>query len=128
MKTMTPEERFERIERTLEFLAANQAQLSASAQSQDARIAEQSKLIAANSEHIKELGVLTVRLAGVVEEGLANAGGSLRLAAEGIKSLTQLQSSADERIKALAESQSRTDERLNTLINVVERYFSNGHK
>ncbi len=41
----------------------------------------------------------------------------------------------DERINLLVESQRRTDERLgdlteklNTLVNVVERYFSNGHK
>jgi len=33
-----------------------------------------------------------------------------------------------ERGKALAESGVRTDERLNALMNVVERYFSNGHQ
>jgi hypothetical protein len=40
MTAMTPEERFERIERTLEFLAASQAQLTASIQSHAAMIGE----------------------------------------------------------------------------------------
>jgi hypothetical protein len=111
---MTPEEeRFERIERTLEFLAANQAQLSASSQTQASMIAETARLIAKNSEQIGQLTELTLRIGRIVEEQAHR--------------LDALGRETDQRIKALAESQTRTDDRLNTLINVVERYFSNGH-
>ncbi|HYK88410.1 MAG TPA: hypothetical protein VE398_06550 [Acidobacteriota bacterium] len=96
MTFMTPEERFERIERQLEFLAAGQAQ-------HDARMAEISGQLAVNSGQIGQLSDLTLRIGRIVEEQAR-------------------------RMDALAESQRRTDERLNTLINVVERYFSNGHK
>lgn len=120
---MTPEEkeRFERIERILDFLAANQAQLSAFSQNQDARIAENSKQIAENSKQIAEnskqivqVTDLTLRIGRIVEEQA--------------RRLDDLGRKTDERIKALAESQGRTDERLNALINVVERYYSNGKK
>ena len=36
------------------------------------------------------------------------------------------QQRTDEQFRALAESQRHTDERLSALINVVDRYFSNG--
>ena len=113
MKVMTPEERFERIERSLEFLAASQAQ-------HDARIAENSKLIAQNSGQIAQLTDLTLRIGRIVEEQASR--------------LDDLGRKTDERIKALAESQIRTDEhvrhladRMDAIINIVERYFSNGH-
>jgi len=103
MKTMTPEERFERIERQLEFLAANQA-------NHDARLAENSRLLAENAGQIGQLADLTLRIGRIVEEQARRLDG---LAG---------------RMDELAASQKRTDERLNTLIDVVERYFSDGHK
>ncbi len=111
---MTPEERerWERIEQTKEFLAANQAQLFASSQTHDAQIAE-------NSRQIAQLTELTLRIGRVVEEQAHRSEDSDRR--------------VDERLIALAESQKQTDEhmrdltdRINTLINVVERYFSDG--
>ena len=110
MRTMDPEERFDRFERQQEFLAASQAQ-------HDARMAEISAFLAEtsrrldetahrteeNSANIAQLGDLTLRIGRIVEEQA--------------KQMT-----------VLANSQTRTDERLNALINVVERYFSNGRK
>ncbi len=111
---MTPEERFERIERQLEFLAANQTQLSASV------------------ETLREVAVRhdsqIVQLADVVSSLVRIVEAQGRRTDERINLLEESQRRTDERINLLAESERRTDERLNTLINVVERYFSNGHK
>jgi hypothetical protein len=109
---MTPEEkdRYERIDRVLEFLANNQAQLSvelhklkeitgmhtAQIQAQGKQIEEQGKQIGAQGKQIGELGNLMLRLGHIVEEQ--------------------------------ASAQTRTDERLNALIATVERYLSNGRK
>jgi len=108
MRVMNPEERFERIERQMEFLAANQAENSAQIAANSLQIAknskqieENSKLIEGNSQQITQLTELTLRIGRIVE---VQAG----------------------RMDALAESERRTDERLSALINVVERYFSNG--
>jgi len=114
---MTPEEkeRFERIERIVEFLASNQAQITAASQDHDARIAE-------NTKQIAQLTELTLKIGHIVEiqahrmDELAQRMDGL---AHSIDGLTH-------RMDELAESQRRTDERLNTLINVVERYYSNG--
>jgi chromosome segregation ATPase len=109
MRAMEPEERFERIERQLEFLAASQAQ-------HDARMAEISRVqadnsrqITGNTEHIGQLADLTLRIGRIVEAQATR-----------IDALTG-------RMDELAISQVRTDKRLNTLIQVAERYFSNGH-
>ena len=90
---MTPEERerYDRIDRQLEFVANNVA-------SHDAQITE-------NSKQIGQLVDVMLSLTRVVEE-------------QG--------RSTDERFRELAESQRHTGERLSALINVVERYFSNG--
>ena len=123
---MTPEERdrYDRIDRVLEFLARNQAQrftefdkwkeihvqrfaeldkLSAELNElkevtamHSAQIEAHGKQIEAQGKQIGELGNFALRLGHVVEEQVA--------------------------------AQARTDKRLNTLITVVERYFSNGRK
>jgi len=110
MRAMTPEERFERIARLIEFLAANQAQHAAQMAANSKQIEENRKLIEENSKQIGQVVDLTLRIGRIVEEQ------------------ARRMDDWDERLKALAESQARTDERLNTLINVVERYFSNGHR
>ncbi len=109
MKTMEPEERFERIERQLEFLAASQAQHDARMAEISGVLAENSRKITENTEHIGQLADLTLRIGRIVEEQATR-----------MDALTG-------RMDELAASQVRTDERLNTLIHVVERYFSNGH-
>jgi hypothetical protein len=114
MEPMTPEERerFDRIERLLEFLSASQAKLSTSSRRHDAEILENAKQIAENSQQIAEtsrqiaqLADMTLRIGRVVEE-------------QGRR--------MDERFAHLADAQLRTEERIGALINVVERYFSNG--
>jgi methyl-accepting chemotaxis protein len=107
---MNPEERFERIERLLNFLATNQASHDGKIAENSKQIAENSKQIAENStqiaqntEQIRQLADLTLRIGRIMEQQAS-------------------------RMDALAESQRNTGQRLNALINVVERYFSNGHR
>jgi chromosome segregation ATPase len=121
---MTPEERFERIERTLEFLTANQTQ-------HDARNAEHSKQIGQLTD---QLGLLTSRVGQLTSDVAQLTDVSWRLATI-LEEQTHIneaqQRRADEfdpRLRILLESQARTDQRLNTLINVVERYFSDGRQ
>ena len=66
------------------------------------QIGEISKRTEENSRQIGELTGLTLRIGRIVE---AQA----------------------ERMDQLVEAQRNTDQRLNALINVVERYFSDGH-
>ena len=122
MRTMRPEdeERFQRIERLMEFLAANQAQVSASNQINSEQIAEHSKQIAEHSRQIGQVTDLVLRLGRVVEEQ------GRRMDEQG-RRMEEQDRMLDEKFALLAESQKRTDERLSALINVVERYFSNGH-
>ncbi len=100
MKAMTPEERFDRIERQLEFLANHQAQLSTSLEALRDIVARHDSQIAQHSTQIVQLADIVVSLARVVEE-------------QG---------------RRMEEQGRRTDERLNALINTVERYISNGRK
>lgn len=110
MRAMTPEERFERIERLIEFLAANQAQHAAQMAELSKQNGENQRLIAENSKQITE---------------------NSRLSAENARQIGQVVD-LTLRIGRIVEEQAhRMDdlaERLNTLINVVERYFSNGHR
>jgi hypothetical protein len=108
MRTMDPQERFDRFERQQEFLAASQAQHDARMAEISALLAETARRTEENSAHIAQLGDLTLRIGRIVEEQASR-----------MDKLT-------DRMGELAQSQARTDERLNTLINVVERYFSNG--
>ena len=97
---MTPEERerAERIDRILEFLASNQAELSARqseslsrlekiVESHTQQIESNTRQIESNTQQIAELGRYLLNLAHIVE---------------------------------------RTDERLNSVITMVERRFGNG--
>jgi hypothetical protein len=102
---MTPEEkdRYERIDRVLEFLANNQAQISARQEKFSAELDKLKEItgmhtaqIEAQGEQIGELGSYMLRLGRIIEEQ--------------------------------ASAQARTDERLSALIAVVERYFSDGRK
>jgi hypothetical protein len=118
---MTPEERFERIERsldridrTLEFVAASQAETAARQAEIAARQAEHWKVIERHSEQIADLSVglgelrtLTLRIGRIVE-------------AQG--------EDFNRRLKAMLEAQAQTDQRLNALIHIVERYFTDGER
>lgn len=68
-REMTPEERFERIERTLEFVAGQQAQFFSELQELKALTHTQAERIAMNSEQIHELKELALlherQLAGI---------------------------------------------------------------
>ncbi len=114
MRSMTPEERFDRIERQLEFLTTHQAQLYASLETLRDVSTRLTETAARHDGQIVQLHDVAASLVRIIED---------------------LGRRTDERINLLVESQRRTDERLgdlteklNTLVNVVERYFSNGHK
>ena len=114
---MNPEERFEQIERLLDFLATSQAK-------HDGEIAENSKQIKDNSRQIaensKQIAQNTIQITQNAEQIGQIADLTLR-----IGRIVEQQAS---RMDALAESQRNTEQRLNALMNVVERYFSNGHR
>lgn len=111
---MTPEEqeRYERIEGLMEFLANNQAQLSAQQAQLSAQQAQFSKdldklkgIADTHSTQIVQLADTLLSLARIVEE-------------QGRRT--------EDRFREVAEGQARTDERLNALIAVVDRFFSDG--
>ena len=114
MLTMTPEERFERIERHLEFTAEILVQLSASQQRQDAEISQLA-------------GALSTLVHVVDDMGNRMEAGFSRME-EGFSRLEERQRQTDEQMKLTNEQMKRTDERLNALISVVERHFSNGRQ
>jgi septal ring factor EnvC (AmiA/AmiB activator) len=120
MKTMNPEERFERIEHQLEFLAV-------SIQSHDAQIAENSKHIAENSKHIAE----NSRQIALHSKQIEAQSGQVAAQSEQIAKLIDLTLRigriAEEQAKRMDDSQARTDERLNILIKMIESRFSDGH-
>lgn len=115
MKAMDPEDRFERIERQMEFLAASQAQ-------HDARMAEISHTLAETSrdqaENARQIAKNSRQVSGITEHIGWLADLTLR-----IGRIVEVQAT---HMDALTASQTRTDERLNVLIRVVERYFSDG--
>ena len=135
MLTMTPEERFERIERQLEFTAEILVQLSASQQRQDAEI---SQLAGALSTLVHVVDDMGNRMeAGFsrmedgfsrMEEGFSRMEEGFSRMEEGFSRLEERQRQTDEQMKLTNEQMKRTDERLNALISVVERHFSNGRQ
>ena len=106
---MTPEEkeRYDRIDRQLEFLAAHQVQLSSDLGDLRSIVAMQSQQIAKHDEQIARLG-----------EVIGMQGGQVQSVAETLLRIAQV---VDERDR-------QTDAKINALIGVVERYFSNGKK
>ena len=114
MLTMTPEERFERIERQLEFTAEILVQLSASQQRQDAEISQLAGVVSTLVHVVDEMG-------NRMEAGFSRM-------EEGFSRLEERQRQTDEQMKLTNEQMKRTDERLNALISVVERHFSNGRQ
>ena len=106
---MTPEEqeRYERIERLLEFLANNQAKLSG----QQGQFSVHQEQLSADIENLKQITATHTTQIGQLAETMLS-----------LAHIVEEQGrQTDERFRA-------TDERLNALIGVVERYFSNGRK
>ena len=114
MLTMTPEERFERIERQLEFSAEILARLSASQQRQDAEVSQLAGALSTLVHVVDEMG-------NRMEAGFSRMEDGFSRMEEGLSRLEERQRQTDEQMK-------RTDERLNALISVVERHFSNGRQ
>jgi len=95
---MTPEERFERMERQMEFLAQNQADLQ------------------------QEL----LELARIVQRHVVSTEARFQTVAERFQTVADQFQRVVESMESLAAAQRVTEERLNALIIIVERYFSNG--
>ena len=95
---MTPEERFERMERQMEFLAQNQAELTA---------------------NVGTLKQDLLALARIVQQHVVSSEARFQMVADQFQRV-------DQSMESLAAAQRVTEERLNALIIIVERYFSNG--
>ena len=111
MKTMNPEERFERIDRRLECMSGVLAELVASSQRHDAQITQTVQVTAQNAQQISQLAGVIRELAHVTAEQ------GNRMEA-GFKRMEERQQQTDEQMK-------RTDERLNALIAMDESRRSN---
>lgn len=102
---MTPEEPFERIERLLEFLARNQAQLSAD--------------VGSLTQSVSSLKLDLVELARIVQQHVVTTEKRFQMVADQFLRV-------DKSLETMAETQRITGDRLNSLILVVERYYSDG--
>jgi len=113
---MTPEEqeRFDRIERLLEFLANNQAQLSG----QQGQFSVHQAQLSADIENLKQITATHTTQIGQLAETMLSL----------VHIVEERDRTMDERFRETDERSRATDERLNTLIGVVERYFSNGRQ
>lgn len=109
---MTPEERFERIDRQFEFLAAQQAELNTIVQRNSEQIAEHSAQIAEHGAQIAQLTDIVSSVVQVLEQQGRRA--------------EEFQRRTEERFKEVDERFKEVAERMNALIIVVERYFSDG--
>jgi len=102
---MTPEERFERMELQMEFLAQNQAELTA---------------------NVGTLKQDLLALARIVQQHVVSTEARFHTVAERFQTVADQFQRVDESMESLAAAQRVTEERLNALIIIVERYFSNG--
>jgi chromosome segregation ATPase len=124
-KSVTPEERFERIEQKIEFITNWQAQFSADLQQTREELREEmrqkeaalQKQIDQHEKLIGELNGAVVALVGMV--------GRL---SEGQVRLAEAQVRTEEGMRKLEEKAAETEERLNVFITVVERYISERQK
>lgn len=127
---MLPEENFQRIDRLLDFLANQQAELTASMQAHQDKA---DRDFERNSKQFAELGEFLTRTARLLEGYALGTEQRLKEHDERLKEhdsrwkeQEKRTKALDESMRGLAEAGKRTDERLNVLIHVVERYFSNG--
>ncbi len=105
MKIMNPEERFERIERQLEWMTGVQAELFASQQRHDAQIVQNARQISQLADVVRELAHVVGEQGNRIEAGFKRV---------------------DERQERINEQMKRTDERLSALIAMLELRRPNG--
>ena len=106
---MESDERFERIERTIEFLAQSQARADAS----QARFEANQAIFDVKMAHLHTDVETLVR----VQEGHQVL---VEMLLESQRKTEESQRKTDERMRELAEQTKHTDERLNALIKVVD--------
>jgi hypothetical protein len=104
---MTPEERFERIERNLEFLASNQAHLSSS----QAQLSLSQEQLWSSVQGLRDVA--------------ARHDAQIFQLTDVVSSLARI---TEEQGRRIQEQAQRTDERMNTLVRMIERHLSDGHK
>ncbi len=118
---MTPEERerYDRIDRQLEFLAAHQAQLSSD-------LTTLKQIAAKHDEQITRLEQQTTQHGEQIilqTEQIAKQGEHIQFLTDNMLRLARV---VEERDRQTNEKFAVVNERLGVLMNVVERYFSNG--
>ena len=116
---MTPEERFERIERHVEFLAENQAGLTASVGMLKQDLVELARIV---QQHV----VSSETRFQMVGDHVVSTETRFQMVADRFQMVADHFERVDGAMDSLAKAQRTTEERLNALIMVVERYFSNG--
>ncbi len=114
MKTMNPEERFDRIEHLLEFLAV-------SIQSHDAQIAENSRHLAETRRLVEENSRQIAAHSGQIDELTDLVLRIGRIAEEQARRMDESQMRIDERMNTLVELQARTDEHVSNPLHAIER-------
>ncbi|MGI8783071.1 MAG: hypothetical protein ACR2L2_05415 [Acidobacteriota bacterium] len=119
---MNTEERFERIEHQMQLVgdhlllaASHLVGLTSAQHATDGRVSQLVEMQHATDGRVSRLAEMQLATDGLVRK------------------LAELQLATDVRLRQLAEAQTRltenqqsTDDRLNILVNVIERYFSNG--
>ena len=93
------------MERQMEFLAQNQAELTA---------------------NVGTLKQDLLALARIVQQHVVSTEARFQTVAERFQMVADQFQRVDESMESLAKAQRSTEERLNALITIVERYFSNG--
>ncbi|MBI4454869.1 MAG: hypothetical protein HY644_03110 [Acidobacteria bacterium] len=110
---MTPEERFERIERQIEFVVGQQVQFYADLRHLAEQVGRQERQIETQQGQIGQILGQIGQVVNVVQD----MGGILQ-------GVIRSQQRTEEHLLELGRRQQETDRRLNVLIDVIERHIS----
>ena len=116
---MSPEERFERIERKLDLVVGIQAQMVVAQQKQDAGLAKIAKVAAMNSKDIARLSKAVGDVVRITDE----QGDRME---RYFTRLDKRQNFLEERLRRTDERLRRSDKRFDAVISLLKRKSSNG--
>lgn len=116
----------EELQRTMEFLAQQQAQAWSSIQSLQAIVREHSAQIERLAGHVREIADLLLRTVRLVEELDRNTGGRFLEPDERFRRTDERFPQLEERFRETDERLRQTDGRVNALIALAERCFQSG--
>ena len=118
---MTPEERFERIERQIEFIVNQQAQFSVDLEKSREELREREAVLQKQIDgHEKQINALNSAAVALITTTHQLAEAQAETQAE----LKELAATTKEAVQKLEEKSAETQERLHILIDTFERYLS----